>query len=63
MPKFCTVLGWTLVERGWNAAALAISSASLSMVAARSLDILHEDRCAAVSELSAMILDYCEGLR
>ena len=51
------------VERGWNAAALAISSASLSMVAAGSPDILHEERCAAVNELCAMTLDYCEGLR
>ena len=32
MPKFCTVLGWTLVERGWNAAALAIRSESFSIL-------------------------------
>ena len=53
-----------MVERGWNAAALAIRSESLSiMVAAGSPDILHEERCAAVTELCAMTLDYCEGSR
>ena len=35
MPKFCTVFGCTLVERGWNAAALAIRSESLSMLSTR----------------------------